>query len=618
MQTLLTLITIQALLGALDNIWHHEITERLPSRRSARFELTLHTMREFLYAVIFILLAWFETQGAWAVLLGALFTVEIFVTICDFLEEDRTRSLPPFERVLHTVLAINAGCILAVLMPYLYAWFGRPTLLAPADYGILSWILTVFSIGVLLWAVRDLLAVISLGGPPEWKRRPLPAGEKGHPRTILVTGATGFIGKALCHTFIKNGEKVIVLTRNYEKAWNLFGPHVVYVTDLEQIDKETVIDAIIALAGAPVAGFPWTLRRRKILLDSRLRDLEGIRKLVLRLVHKPAVLVNASAIGYYGVRGDEIITESCEGQEVFQSQLCTEKETAALQLQDIGVRVCNLRIGLVFDKDGGAFPLMMRPIRYGLGAVIGDGRQWISWIYKADLVRVVLFTLSQEHLSGPINATSPGPLTNFDFNCKLAKWCHRPLLFRIPAELLRLLLGEMSQLFVDGQRVVPEKLLKAGFRFNQPTIEDMLNAMDGKTSIVPDDELRVFFNNQCPICSAEISHYRGISASGHGFTIKFKDINSCPNSLVHCHLGFADIKRRMYVRDEYGRVLSGIDAFIAIWQHLPGYERVARWFRHPLAYAMGDITYEYIIVPVLASFNAARERIHTQGNIQVN
>src|SRR5258708_3102112 len=175
MTLLFTLIIAQALLGAFDNLWHHEITERLPSKRSAARELALHAAREFLYAFLFFAFAWYEWRGLWAALIGAVFVVEVIITLADFIVEDQTRRLPRLERVLHTILAMNVGAVLIVLAPILGEWWSQPTTVRPVAHGAISWIFTVFSAGVLSWSVRNALAVLRHRPPPEWLRNPLKA-----------------------------------------------------------------------------------------------------------------------------------------------------------------------------------------------------------------------------------------------------------------------------------------------------------------------------------------------------------------------------------------------------------------------------------------------------------
>jgi len=199
-----TLITIQALLGGLDNLWHHEITERLPARRAAATELSLHALREFLYGFVFLGLAWFRWQGYWALLVAAVLVLEIVVTLADFVVEDKTRRLPSSERVLHTLLALNYGVILAVLIPVLIAWWNLPSGVLRISHAF-SWAFTVFGIGVITWSLRNAVAVLSLRRPSEWVRNPIPAGSSPTPRTVLISGATGFIGGHLVRRLVRRG-----------------------------------------------------------------------------------------------------------------------------------------------------------------------------------------------------------------------------------------------------------------------------------------------------------------------------------------------------------------------------------------------------------------------------
>ena len=198
MTAALSLLLVQCLLGACDTVWHHEITERLPQKRSARRELLLHAARHFLYGLTFLGLAWREWRGLWAWALAAVLLIEILLTLADFLEEDRTRRLPATERVLHTVLAVNYGIWLGVFLPRLGAWSSEQTSLPRADYGSLSLLLTVASAAVMLSALRDLFASLKHSRPAFWVRHPFYLGRNGSPRTFLVTGATGFIGAPWC------------------------------------------------------------------------------------------------------------------------------------------------------------------------------------------------------------------------------------------------------------------------------------------------------------------------------------------------------------------------------------------------------------------------------------
>ena len=474
MGALFPMIILQTLLGALDNLWHHELTEHLPSSRSASGELSLHAVRELLYTFVFLGLAWFRWQGGWALVLAGVLTLEIAVTLADFVVEDRTRRLPASERILHTVLAINFGAVLALLAPVLESWWAMPTGVVGVSHGPFSWIFTVFAFGVFAWCVRNALAVLKLRRPPEWVREPLQVGASRSSRVVLVTGATGFIGGHLVRRLIRRGDQVIVLTRNPDRALDRFGPHVRIVSSLNGLEADVRIDAVVNLAGERIMGIPWTRARRRSILDSRLDTTRAVIALMARLDRTPRVLVSASAVGYYGARGDEFVDEDGGPMPIFQSTLCREWEAAADAGKALGARVVKLRIGLVLARDGGVFPPLVRPIRLGLGTILGGGAQWVPWIHIRDLIRLIEFVLETPAARGPVNAVSPTPLTHLQMQQALAKALHRPLWLRVPAGVLRSALGEMAQLIVDGQRVVPNRLVSLGFHFRYAHFQEAL------------------------------------------------------------------------------------------------------------------------------------------------
>lgn len=380
MNLLFALITAQVVMGAFDELWHHEIKERLPAKRAAARETALHAAREFLYALIFFALAWYEWRGAWALLLAAVIIAEIPITLLDFIEEDRSRRPPPLERVLHTVLAINLGLVLAVLAPITLAWWRAPTGVVSVDHGVFSWLLTLFAVGVFAWSVRNALAVLRHRRPPEWVRDPIVAGERtAASRTVLISGATGFVGGHLVRRLVARGDTVLVYARDADRALDRFGPHVHVVTNLDVIEPSARIDAIVNLAGARILGLPWTRGRRRTLIASRLQTTRALVALCARLERPPRVFVSASAIGYYGTRGEQRLDEQSPPQPIFQSVLCQQWEEAAVAAEAIGARVVRLRFGLVLGRDGGALPSLALPVRLGLGAVLGSGKQWVSW-----------------------------------------------------------------------------------------------------------------------------------------------------------------------------------------------------------------------------------------------
>lgn len=478
MNTVLALLILQAILGAFDNLYHHELRERLPARRAARGECGLHAVRELLYGALFYALAWREWHGAWAWLIAGVLALEVLVTIVDFLVEDATRRLPRTERALHTVLAMNFGVILAGIAPVLMSWHAEPTAIVPVDHGAISALFTAFAIAVLLWGLRDALAMARWYKAPAWQKSGFSPAAVPSGRSVLVTGATGFIGRRLVRRLVARGDDVIVLTRDHDKAVDAFGPHAEVYADLEQIDTHRRIDAIVNLAGAPIATMPWTARRRRTLLESRLGVTGALLELVARLERKPRTWVNASAIGFYGARRDDVrLHEKTPAGAGFQSRLCAEWEALAARAREHDVKVAALRIGLVLGTDGGALPALARPVRLGLGCVLGDGSQWVSWIHIDDLIALIEFVLDQGNLAGPCNATAPEPVKHGHFMRALARSLRRHLTpLKIPAPLLRAALGELAELFVDGQRVLPERAIALGFEFRYRKIDDALEA----------------------------------------------------------------------------------------------------------------------------------------------
>jgi uncharacterized protein (TIGR01777 family) len=311
---------------------------------------------------------------------------------------------------------------------------------------------------------------------PTWQRHGVPSRGRPDAKTVLVTGATGFIGRRLVYRLLDRGEHVIVYARNAAKAADLFGPHADVVTALESISPATRVDAIVNLAGESIASVPWTSRRRERLLDSRLGVTRALVALVERLAAKPTTWINGSAIGYYGARdGDESLNEKSSAGTGFQAELCRRWEETAAAAAEHGVKVCVLRLGVVLGGDGGALPALAKPVRSFAGTGIGTGRQWFSWIHIDDLLDVMTFVLDEATLAGPINATAPAPVRHAELMATIAAKLHRPLWpVRIPARLLRWGLGELAELFVDGQRVTPDRLQALKFSFRYATLDAAL------------------------------------------------------------------------------------------------------------------------------------------------
>jgi uncharacterized protein (TIGR01777 family) len=294
---------------------------------------------------------------------------------------------------------------------------------------------------------------------------------------VLVTGATGFIGPKLVRALRERGDRVVAYVRDASKAKALLGADVDVVVDLAQLPSTTALDGVVNLAGAPIAGGLWTARRRALLLDSRLGVTRALLALCARLEAKPVTWINASAIGYYGARaGDERVDESTPAGTGFQAELCRRWEETAAHAAVHGTHVSALRFGVVLGRDGGALPQYALPIRLYAGTVLGTGRQWLSWIHVDDLMQLMLFVLDERTVTGALNATAPEPVRNAEFMAALAATVKRPLWpVRIPAPLVRAALGELAELFVDGQRVVPRRALELTFSFKYPELAGALS-----------------------------------------------------------------------------------------------------------------------------------------------
>ena len=476
-----SLVAVQVALGAFDVLYHHELTERLAWRRSQRRELVLHGVRNVIYAVLFLGLGWLEPHGLWAMLVLLLLATEVVVTLIDFVEEDLMRHLPASERVTHTLLALNYGAILVLLTPVLLAWAGEPSSLVPAWYGFATVLVTLAAFGIAVFGLRDGFAARRMERLVPAAAAELVAALPARQR-VLITGATGFIGRRLTEALVAAGHDVIVLARDPRKAAALRPPFRL-VTSLDQIDSATAIDAIVNLAGEPISNGLWTRRKRRRILASRLRITRHVVRLIARLERRPAVLISGSAIGWYGLWQDEVLTEFDGGKRCFSHRVCEAWERATKRAERLGTRVVRLRIGLVLGIEGGMLAQLLLPFEFGLGGPIGSGRQWMSWIERDDLIRLIAHAIATPRLTGPVNATAPAPVTNAVFAAELARALHRPALLRLPAWLLRLVAGDLAnELLIGGQRVIPDKADVSGFVFRHATLASALAAMLGGNS----------------------------------------------------------------------------------------------------------------------------------------
>jgi uncharacterized protein (TIGR01777 family) len=298
------------------------------------------------------------------------------------------------------------------------------------------------------------------------------------PQQVLVTGGTGFIGQLLVKALIADGQQVTVLTRDPKKAAWLFDGKARCVASLNDLPLTQRIDVIINLAGARILGWRWSEKRKQVLLQSRVGTTNKLVDWIAKAQHKPRLLLNGSAIGYYGVqpRGDStLLTEASPPQPIFMSRLCQEWEAAAKAAAQYGVKVICMRFGLVMGQQG-ALPMMLLPIKLGLGGRLGHGQQWLSWIHVQDLLRAMAFLWNKDGNREPeaYNFTTPEVVTQEQFSKTAAKVLHRPAFMPTPAFPMKVMLGEQSGLLLEGQRVAPEKLQKEGFQFKYPTVQSAL------------------------------------------------------------------------------------------------------------------------------------------------
>lgn len=291
---------------------------------------------------------------------------------------------------------------------------------------------------------------------------------------ILLTGGTGLIGRALCRALHAEGHNLTVLSRHPETVPAKCGSGVESLASLDDWLPQRHFDAVINLAGEPIVDAAWTRRRKQALWDSRVTLTAALVRRIAAAEHKPAVLLSGSAVGYYGDRGDAVLDESAGAGTGFSAELCKAWEEEALAAEKHNVRVCLLRTSPVLSRDGGLLGKMLLPFKLGLGARLGDGRQWMSWIHIDDYVAIVLRLLRDEALRGPFNMAAPQPVTNREFTRQLAHTLRRPACFVAPSFLLKTAMGERSALLLEGQRAVPTRLEAAGVHFAFATLESAL------------------------------------------------------------------------------------------------------------------------------------------------
>lgn len=298
---------------------------------------------------------------------------------------------------------------------------------------------------------------------------------------VLITGSTGLVGTALVKALASDGHTVCRLMRPQSKTTSSSkdGFDVPWNPATDELGGAGVgPDAVVNLAGASIAGGRWTKKRKELLGTSRINTTRALVHALAKMSARPHVLVSASAIGIYGDRGDEVLTEGSKPGADFLADLAREWESEALKAEALGIRVVLARFGIILTRHGGALAKMLLPFKLGAGGRLGSGKQWMSWITLEDVVGIIRFALENGAVRGTINVVAPQPVQNVEFTKTLAKALHRPALFPAPAFALRLALGEMADaLLLSSQRVTPQVLQKLSYRFLHPELSAALNAV---------------------------------------------------------------------------------------------------------------------------------------------
>jgi uncharacterized protein (TIGR01777 family) len=291
---------------------------------------------------------------------------------------------------------------------------------------------------------------------------------------ILLTGGTGLIGRHLIPPLIETGHSITVVTRSPERARQLLAPRVTLWQSLDEHHSLDGFDAVINLAGEPIADKRWSAAQKQRLCQSRWRITQRLVEMIHGSNQPPAIFLSGSAVGFYGDTGDEVITEEDTPHNEFTHELCAKWEAIALQAQSLHTRVCLLRTGVVLAPDGGMLSKLLPLFRLGLGGPLGDGHQYLSWIHIEDMVNAILWLLDNP-LQGPFNMVAPYPVRNARFTQLLGEAVKRPAILRVPARVISLMMGESATLVLGGQNVLPRRLEQSGFGFRWFQLEDALH-----------------------------------------------------------------------------------------------------------------------------------------------
>lgn len=292
---------------------------------------------------------------------------------------------------------------------------------------------------------------------------------------ILITGASGLIGKALQRSFAEKGYEMLLAGRGEPKNANQIQWSVEDGFREEDLPRIEGLDAVVHLAGEGIAGLRWTDEKKKAIRDSRVNGTRNLVNTLADLKRKPKVLVAGSAMGFYGDRGDDILTETSRPGDTFLSDVCKDWETESRRAEDSGIRTVLLRTSIVLSKDGGALATMLTPFKLGVGGVVGSGKQWMSWISLDDVIEIINYAIENENLRGAVNVASPNPVTNEEFTKTLGEVLYRPTFLPLPEFAVNLVFGEMGDaLLIDSTRVEPKRLQEAGYKFKFTDLKSAL------------------------------------------------------------------------------------------------------------------------------------------------
>jgi uncharacterized protein (TIGR01777 family) len=305
---------------------------------------------------------------------------------------------------------------------------------------------------------------------------------------ILVTGATGLIGRRLCQLLTGDGHAVVALSRSPQRTKGMA------VAEAHKWEPEAgpppeqalnEVEAVVHLAGEPIAAHRWSDEQKRRIRDSRVLSTRNLVNALRLTETKPRVLVSSSAIGFYGDRGDEVLIESSPSGTGFMSEVCVSWEQEAERAKLFGVRVVLVRTGVVLSAEGGALKKMLPPFKLGVGGPLGSGKQWFPWIHIEDIAGIFRHAIISSSLSGPVNGTAPELANNVDFTRQLGRVLHRPAFLSVPEFVLRALMGEMADVLLGSQRIIPKAMLDAGYKFQYPglalALENLLGEKDSRS-----------------------------------------------------------------------------------------------------------------------------------------